>query len=746
VRRLSQRPSVNLGVPVHALVVGSDGQLFAGTVKGVFRSNDSQGGNLIQRIWRRLSGGLLGDLSRSWQPVNAGLTSPDIRALAIGSNAELLAGTQDGMIFRMNPAGNNWEKLGSGPVLKSVRSVTATTDGNLAMGVPADAPVDSAWPYFQAKTGQIDFDKLYPGIVPESWVVLQSTPPACTPYLVRTVAVADSADPSQPGKYTRVEVQPLDGLSAFDRITTAVLVQSQALALYAEVPIEKSILKLDHFVQGLAPGNKLIVSGKRMRVRLVALAIPAKQLVSDDGFRSAPLAPGDQYQVVRVADTAQPEVKQWHLQDKTGFVGSILLLVDTVRLEPAAETDETVGELVVISAVIDGPSSTTIELQTPLDNFYDRSTVTIYGNVVEATHGQTVANERLGTSETMKTSQRFRLKQQPLTFTPAPTATGALSSLSVQINGIEWDEVPFLYGQPLNRRAYIIRRSAQGTTSVIFGDGKASAGIPSGTEQITATYRIGLGRAGNVPAGRLNVLQGAVAGGRGAVGDIKAVTNPVAASGGSDPETMDQARWRAPVPLRNLQRIVSLTDYEDFARTFAGISKAKVSKIETGGATLLHLTVAGPDGDLVPKNSGTYVALMEAIEANRATPTPPVQMDSFEPVYFNVNADLVLEPDQRGRADDILAQAETTLRTVFGFEQREFGQPVAASEIIAQLQLLPGVLAVELVSFHARGDDATLQAALEAKLARPASGGLLPAQMLLINLTPGEGICLRTVL
>ena len=77
VRILCRRPAISLGIPVHALAVGENGQLFAGTEGGVFRSNDNNDGSLPQRIWNSLSRFLLGDLLRRWQPVNADLTSQD---------------------------------------------------------------------------------------------------------------------------------------------------------------------------------------------------------------------------------------------------------------------------------------------------------------------------------------------------------------------------------------------------------------------------------------------------------------------------------------------------------------------------------------------------------------------------------------------------------------------------------------------------------------------------------------------
>jgi hypothetical protein len=58
---------------------------------------------------------------------------------------------------------------------------------------------------------------------------------------------------------------------------------------------------------------------------------------------------------------------------------------------------------------------------------------------------------------------------------------------------------------------------------------------------------------------------------------LKSVTNPAGAAGGADPESLDQARTNAPNTVRTFGRIVSLRDFEDAAREFAGVAKAHSS-------------------------------------------------------------------------------------------------------------------------------------------------------------------------
>ena len=71
-------------------------------------------------------------------------------------------------------------------------------------------------------------------------------------------------------------------------------------------------------------------------------------------------------------------------------------------------------------------------------------------------------------------------------------------------------------------------------------------------------YRTGGGRQGNVAAGTLTVLKSSIPG-------VASVTNPIAATGGVDAETLDDARVRAPLELRSRYRAVTVEDFQALA-------------------------------------------------------------------------------------------------------------------------------------------------------------------------------------
>jgi predicted phage baseplate assembly protein len=233
-----------------------------------------------------------------------------------------------------------------------------------------------------------------------------------------------------------------------------------------------------------------------------------------------------------------------------------------------------------------------------------------------------------------------------------------------------------------------------------------------------------------MPADSLNQLQTVPPG-------IESVTNPLPATGGVGPEKLARARQNAPLTVRAMGRIVSLVDYEDFVRVFAGIGKAQARLLHAGHHSVLQITLADGEGQPIPKTSDLYRKLVQAIDENRGTPQPQVRVDSYEPVYFDLRARLLIDPDHRERQRDIEAAVRSKISRSFAFDARGFGQDVSASEVISLVQDTPGVVAVQLVHLYRSTQGASLSAVLQASLARWHEGRLLPAQMLLVNARGG---------
>ena len=227
-------------------------------------------------------------------------------------------------------------------------------------------------------------------------------------------------------------------------------------------------------------------------------------------------------------------------------VGQTVILTGT-----RADLDGVVeSEAMTIADVQFAEGFTTLVFRQALANSYVRSTVTINANVAAATHGETV-QETLGGGDGSQQHQRFTLSQQPLTYVSSDDPSGGMSTLQVRANGVLWQEAPNFFGRAPGDRVYVTSTSEAGKTTVEFGDGLAGARAPTGFDNIRAIYRKGMGTGGNVDANQLSLLLTRPAG-------VRAVTNPLPASGGTDAEPGDAIRRNAAAAIMTMGRIVSL--------------------------------------------------------------------------------------------------------------------------------------------------------------------------------------------
>jgi hypothetical protein len=425
----------------------------------------------------------------------------------------------------------------------------------------------------------------------------------------------------------------------------------------------------------------------------------------------------------------------------TGIVSSITLdgsipALPKGRAVLFSGVDASTGQLAIESMTIDDVTQagtvTTLTFTSALTHSYRLESLTIYGNVAAATQGETVT-EVLGGGDSGKAYQQFALKQTPLTYVrDSSAASGVASTLQLRVNGLLWHEAPSFYGRGPGERIYVTQRDDDGNTIVKFGDGIHGARLPTGQENVRAVYRVGVGTAGNVRAGQLSNLLTKPLG-------LKAGINPDAAAGGDDPEPRDGARANAPLTVLTLDRVVSLRDYEDFARGYAGIAKALATWSWDGERRGVFVTVAGPGGTAV---AGDVLELLLGAIRKAGDPFVGLRVGSFRQALFTTTFKLKVDPDfeKPSVQDDV----EQTLRDRFGFDARSFGQPVALSDVMAAIQSVDGVIAVD-VDTLVRKDGvggSGLVSPLPAALPQATSlAGTLPAELLTIAadpIVPGE--------
>lgn len=354
----------------------------------------------------------------------------------------------------------------------------------------------------------------------------------------------------------------------------------------------------------------------------------------------------------------------------------------TLVLDDAAASPQVVTATAA-APTADGYLAITVSpaLARPLDT----ASATMRANVALATHGETVAREVLGDGDAAAAFQSFRLQKTPLTYLPQPGApNGAASTLELRVDSVLWREVSTLYGRRPDERVYVAAQDPEGKTVLRFGDGVTGARLPSGRGNVVARYRVGLGEVGEVAAASLATLLDRPVG-------LRGVTNPLPAEGGADPESLEQARANAPNTVRTFGRIVSLRDFEDAAREFAGVAKARAIWVWEREEQVVRLVVAGDGGDAI---TGLTLANLVADLDSRRDPNRKLVVGPHRPLPVEIRAGVGV--DAAYLADEVLAAAHQALLDHMAFEARAFGQPVHLSDIAAALQAVPGVVFADI--------------------------------------------------
>jgi phage-related baseplate assembly protein len=390
------------------------------------------------------------------------------------------------------------------------------------------------------------------------------------------------------------------------------------------------------------------------------------------------------------------------------------------------------SEALTVADVVHIGGHTRLLLETGPDYSYVRSSVRVNANLALATHGE-LFSETLGSGDSSRTNQTFSLAKKPLTFVSAATPEGRASTLEVRVDGVLWHEIASLDDAGPYDRVYEVRIDDDASTRVRFGDGERGHRLPTGSLNVAASYRAGIGAAGEVPDEAIILLKTRPLG-------VRAVVNPSPASGSAEPETLDEARARAPQSVRTLGRIVSVTDYQDFALAFAGIGKARADTLWSGEQQIVHLTVAPATDSLMDEEATVLDSLGSAIDLVRDG-TDKVVLAPYSRRYFQLSARLYKNADYL--AEDVAAEAREALLAGFGYAARDLARPVSAAEAVALLQAVPGVVGVDLDVLAAiEGNDpdaagpGTLATVLPAYPAHllPAEegGGTAPAELLTI--------------
>jgi predicted phage baseplate assembly protein len=219
---------------------------------------------------------------------------------------------------------------------------------------------------------------------------------------------------------------------------------------------------------------------------------------------------------------------------------------------------------------------------------------------------------------------------------------------------------------------------------------------PSGSKNIAAAYRVGLGRAGDVEPPRLSRLKRANP-------LLDRAVNVTPVTGGAEPAGAEAIRAQATRWIRTFDRAVSTADLADLALTMPGIARAAARWTQGAGAILV---VATADGEPPP----TLDAVRAFLDARRDV-SVPLELRGPRPRSIRLSVDL--EPDPaylveiiRNGIRNALFGADPSAPGLFTFAARGLGQPAFLSEVYERLEAVPGVIDVRITRFEGGGAEA----------------------------------------
>jgi hypothetical protein len=319
-------------------------------------------------------------------------------------------------------------------------------------------------------------------------------------------------------------------------------------------------------------------------------------------------------------------------------------------------------------------------------------TVTVFGNLVDASQGKAEREAVLGNGDNRQIWQTFPLPKSPLTyFLSANGIPPQTPELEIWVAGRRWTRADAFYGHGPAEQIYIVREDAEGRSFVQFGDGETGSRLPSGLKNVVAIYRTGVGAHGPIKPNATPSTSERPPG-------FDKVTLAGIVSGGAEPEDGAKAREAAPGKVQSLGRLVSIRDYETETIGVPGVVTAAAAWDLHAGVPAVILRVLLEAGREAEFND-VRATLAHAQRCHGPDRFPLVVQrallrytfvdDSYarDPTYRQE------EVEQGLRAAIGLAGRGDDERTgLFGLRARRLGEREYASRIEGRQQNVPGVL------------------------------------------------------
>jgi hypothetical protein len=285
----------------------------------------------------------------------------------------------------------------------------------------------------------------------------------------------------------------------------------------------------------------------------------------------------------------------------------------------------------------------------------------------------------------------------PSEAVPAITLTGTLNATTTP-----WTPVQDLLESGELDTVFVMELEWNSTATIRFSSDNVNGKAPDSGTYFVANYRIGNGSSGNVGADSLKYLAAADA-------RFQSCRNPLPASGGTDPETNDQIRRRAPQAFlaSPLERAVTMADYEMVTETSPQVDQAVASLRWTGSWYTVFIAVQ-------PKGGGNLSqprqrSLQRTVERYRLA-GQDLLLDSPQYVSLEIELNVCVNTSYfRADVQQSLSQVlgnqllPNGQKGLFYPDNFTFGQAVYLSPVYAAARSVPGVVSVTAAKFQPQG-------------------------------------------
>lgn len=314
------------------------------------------------------------------------------------------------------------------------------------------------------------------------------------------------------------------------------------------------------------------------------------------------------------------------------------------------------------------------------------------------TEGTTIEDEIVGTS-CADLDATFTLSQTPVIADSVVIRVVERPADPGQV----WFPVNNLLDAAASDNAYSYELGGDDSYTIHFGD-NVSGRVPPRGAVIHARYRIGGGTDGNVGAGTIieivNPADIVLPAGSTNL-PVIAVTNPTAAAGGTDSESLESIRRNVPRALRANQRGVSLADYEALALTVPAIQIAKAKAV---GQVYTNITIfIAPPGGAMPSQ-----AMLNAVVDYFATrKMAGATVVAATPQYVAIDLGMEIIVDERYSQTMVQQRVQAAMNNLLAFEKVSFGGRFSLADVYTTAQAVEGVRNVIISTLARTGGSGT---------------------------------------